>query len=255
MSSDKIAESARACGSRCKKFATVSSSPTLDQSPASRSLRGARELTGVDQPPITAWTRRSIATTRAAGQHHPRGSAEPASTGDTDDVPSRLQHAPWWVWAGIHAIFFGSAMTAWHHVAHGESLGRSLLSGAVSGLLFGAFMGPFTARTHARIRAATGPLPDSTRREASRATWRGPVPQDPQTRAAALRLAEHQRDELVRHRVANLAVFAFFLALGLLLAITRSPWWLLTSGLWAFLLATTHWWPRRLERRLALLRR
>lgn len=129
------------------------------------------------------------------------------------------------------------------------------LPGAIGAGLGGALIGGTLLHAQLRRRAeALGPLPAADRRAAERASVRGPVPEDPGTRAAARALARTALAEQRRRRVLGLVSALFILASQVFLAVQASPWWWVgvaaTTGLvvyGSFLL------PRRLERRVELL--
>lgn len=137
----------------------------------------------------------------------------------------------------------------------GDGWPAVLIGGAISGLIFGALMGTFAHRMYHRQREAVGAVPADVERAASRASWRGPVPEDPEVRAVALRLIHHQLAEARRRRTFHLVVSTMFVALYVVVAVTRSPWWWLAVAVFAVLLAMTLLVPRRLHRRAEMLRK
>ena len=170
-------------------------------------------------------------------------------------VRRRLQKAPpWWVVSLIVGPSCFVLWTVYLKVVAGQSTGAALLGGAFFGLFMGAMLGPVLARINSRFRAAAGPVPFEVQAAASRALWRGPVPKDPVVRRTALRLVEHQQLEAARTSRWSFLVFGAFLMLGLVLAVTESPWHLATAALFAGMLARTVWQPHRLARRARLLR-
>ena len=122
----------------------------------------------------------------------------------------------------------------------------------VCGLVFAALMRPRTHDADAKQRAAIGPLAAEHLEEARRAATNGPVPADPEVRAAAARLtALHLAGS--RGDRGWTAYLAVVTALSARCALTGTPWWWLTAVGIAAALGHTMWPPGHLERRLALL--
>ncbi len=134
--------------------------------------------------------------------------------------------------------------------APGRSLDGGRGTGGLSGIVSGAVVGPVLVRQQRRAREAAGTASAAGLRQATRAARRGAVPDDPELREAARRLALHQRRELLRQRRWGLPVFLGLTALAVWLAAGGDPvlWWFAAG----FLLFAT--WvhavePRRLARR------
>ncbi|MFI5706661.1 hypothetical protein [Kribbella sp. NPDC051620] len=172
----------------------------------------------------------------------------------------RLHALPVWLflllnWVSVTVLLF-IALTiqfAVRPVDLDPSATWKLLIAAVSGLLIAA---PLTWSLKQRWRLqdrAMGDAPVDVRRAAAKAAWKGPVPADPEVRAAALRLAE---EHLAKTRKARVLVFV---GVGLVLisavasAVTGSPWRLLFVALYVPLLVTVLRAPGRLRRRIAQL--
>jgi Flp pilus assembly protein TadB len=165
-----------------------------------------------------------------------------------------LLNAPRWVLSLMAGVWFGAFMTIWG-VLQGDRWQAALIGGAVGGLIFGAVMGPFAHRMYARQRQAVGTTSRDVERAAGRASWRGPVPDDPEVRAVALKLIDHQLGELRRRRTLTLVSFASFSALYVVIALAWSPWWWLAAAFFAVMLAMTVGLPGHLRRRADLLRK
>ena len=86
-----------------------------------------------------------------------------------------------------------------------------------------------------------------------RASRRGPVPDDPATRAAAAGFTRDQLEQLMSQRSKNLTVIGVLGLLELVLAVTSSPWWWLLVLVWAWLFVAQLRQPQNLRRRLAQL--
>jgi len=168
-------------------------------------------------------------------------------------VRTWLSGAPRWVlsvWAGA---LFGAFM-AISGVLRGDGWPAALIGGAIGGLVFGAIMGPFAHRTYRRQRQAVGTASPDVERAAGRATWRGPVPEDPEVRAAALALINHQLAEARRRRTFSFSSLTLFSALYVVAALTWSPWWWGAAALFGVLLVMAVGMPGHLRRRADLLR-
>lgn len=130
------------------------------------------------------------------------------------------------------------------------------LPGAVGAALGGGLVGATLLRGQVRRRAeAVAGLPAPDRRVAGRASLRGAVPEDPETRAAAYALTQQALAEHRRRRVLGIVGSLVMLAMLVNLAVQASPWWWLgVAGAVALLV---HGWlvlPGRLRRRAELLR-
>ena len=156
-----------------------------------------------------------------------------------------LLTAPRWVLVLVNGGLFAAFWIVWSHVVQERAWTESLITALLTGAVFGAFMGPYTHRLNEGLRAAVGTLT----REVRRAGWRGPAPADPEVRAAALRLVDHQQGEWQRRRTLNLTLFCVMTVLYAALAVTWSPWFWLASGFFAgmlvFSLAMDRWMSRR----------
>ncbi|MEU4392196.1 hypothetical protein [Kribbella sp. NPDC023855] len=135
--------------------------------------------------------------------------------------------------------------------------GGSLLWNAVFSLGIGLIVAAgltFAIKTRLRWEnRALGDVPKDARRVALKAAWKGPIPTDPETRAAAIHVAQEQLRQMRRSR----PILIIALSLGLVAAvggaIVDSPWRLLYVLPFAGLLAQFLIAPRRIRRRLALL--
>ena len=128
-----------------------------------------------------------------------------------------------------------------------------MVGAVVQGVFFGLLMGLFLARTNNRTRAAVGGMPINREAAVYRAAAKGPVPEDPQVRAAASRLVAHQLDQSQRNIKWTIVVFTTFLILSTWLAVSSSPWWWSAVALWCAFIGWSIWLPSRLRRRLTVL--
>jgi MFS family permease len=168
-------------------------------------------------------------------------------------VREHLLRAPWWVHSLMSGVPFGVVMALLERLRDDEPWGAAVSGGVPGGVLFGAVMGPFLQRQAARTLAATGPMAPWIRRAATRAAWRGPVPADPEVRAAALRVVDHQLAEWQRRRTFLVGTYAFFTGLCVVLALTSSAWWWLAALGFGGMLGVSVLMPGWLRRRRTLL--
>lgn len=170
----------------------------------------------------------------------------------------RVVNAPWWALSLCTGVLFGLAFgivsALFMRPADGvPAFGVTV--GVIGGILFGLVMGPVLARLNGRARDALGELPAGRHSEVLRAASRGPVPADPEIRTAAARLAEVQLAQTLRYRTLGLIVFPVLLVLQAVLAVAVSAWFGLGVVLFGALLALQVVEPRRLRRRVEILKR
>lgn len=143
------------------------------------------------------------------------------------------------------------------HRAHGSGLTDGLINGAISGVLFGVFMRVVTRRQQVaqeqRTAAFTAGLSLQDRTLAVRASRRGPIPDDPATRAAAAALTRDQLERTTSQRNRNLALFGAIGLLEVAQALTSSPWFWLGVLVFAGVIVAQLREPQKLRRRVAQL--
>jgi Flp pilus assembly protein TadB len=163
--------------------------------------------------------------------------------GERSDVPG-------WIPAVLGGVLFGVVMGAFtkHDGASRTAAGIGAL---VTGVPFGAAMGWWGTRWQQRMKDAEGDLPDEKVRLAHRAALSGPVPEDVEIRAAALRIASgYLADYAGRTRWLFIVVPALLLIGSVAGAVSESPWGLFAAIVPAAILYTRWYWPRRLRRRI-----
>ncbi|HEY0617565.1 MAG TPA: hypothetical protein VGD15_08260 [Kribbella sp.] len=163
-----------------------------------------------------------------------------------------LSEPPRWVLAVLFGIPFGIGMGI--VVKRDASTWAEAGIGAlVMGVAFGLGMGFATDKWLRTMRAAEGHLKREKVPSAHRAAQRGPVPDDPEVRAAALRIATQQLD-LDRRAPLLVIIPAALLLVGVVAAsVTESPWHLLFAVVPGLMLFGRWYRPRQLRRRVALL--
>jgi len=129
----------------------------------------------------------------------------------------------------------------------------AIVGGLIAGVVFGATMA-FSLDKHRRdLRAAAGELPANTFTAARRAADRGPVPTDPNTRAAARRIATRQLERCRGVRIFFIAGSALLLVATVGMPVIGWRWRRLYALVAAGLLIVQWYWPRRIRRRIQLL--
>ena len=166
-----------------------------------------------------------------------------------------LLRAPLWVLATACGIPIAVFLALLLHFGRHETWTQAVVAALICGVLGGLLTALSSRRQMARSRAAIGDAPDSVRdKVSSRSTVRGPVPEDPEERAATLRLIDSQIAELRRRRVGTFALIPAAMALFAWFALARSPWWWLAVVLLAVSFVLVLRAPAMLERRAERLR-
>ena len=157
----------------------------------------------------------------------------------------------------LYGVLFG-VMWGSFDFDHRDSVRERVLIGVIAGVLFGLVLGWVTRGAHdvrrQRTAAFTSGFTEERRRLAERASRRGPVPDDPQTRAAAAALARYRLEGVIRLRTAGLVSLGLVTLAWVFLAMTRPLGWLVVLalvGMFVFLVLQ----PRMVRDRLALLER
>ncbi|MEU4392065.1 hypothetical protein [Kribbella sp. NPDC023855] len=137
----------------------------------------------------------------------------------------------------------------------GASTRFAVVGGLISGLVFGVAMTLLLRRIHYLTKQALGETPVAVRRAAYRALRHGARrPTDPEVRAAAIKLAQHQLAMLLRWRIAALLLWGFLLAINVFLLTQEvSLWRILQLALNLFLIGQQLYRPKFLRSRIALL--
>jgi hypothetical protein len=123
----------------------------------------------------------------------------------------------------------------------------------VVGVAFGGGMAFSLDKQRREVRAAVGGLPANKLRAARRAAHRGPVPTDPEIRAAARRIATQELDRHLRVRKVVIVWPALVVVSSVGAAVTGSPWQLLYALGAGVLLIGQWYWPQRIRLRIELL--
>lgn len=127
---------------------------------------------------------------------------------DDEPVCSYRSGPPTWILALLAGVLFGVGMGIFTKL-DGSSWWSAGVGAVVTGVPFGLVMGRWAAKWQRDVRQAQGDLPADEVALAHRAAAGGPVPDDPQVRSAALRLATHQVAQYAgRTRKLQIAVMA-----------------------------------------------
>lgn len=166
-----------------------------------------------------------------------------------------LLRAPLWALATVCGVPIAVFLALLLHYARHQTWTQAAVAAVICGVVGGLFTASSSRRQLARSRAAIGEAPDGVRdRVAARPTARGPMPADPEERAATLRLIDSQIAELRRRRVGTFILIPAAMALFAWFALARSPWWWLGVVLLAASFVLVLRAPAMLERRAERLR-
>ncbi|MGW1340936.1 hypothetical protein ACWCOV_07760 [Kribbella sp. NPDC002412] len=127
---------------------------------------------------------------------------------------------------------------------------------AVSGVMFAFAMWRFEPRIRRELAEVEGDLPAEKLELAHRAARRGPVPSDPEIRAAALRIASHQlgsSSTWIPGPRFRTAIGALMVINAVGSAVSGSFWALIYGTSATLLLYSGLYYPRQLRRRMELL--
>lgn len=172
---------------------------------------------------------------------------------DDPQMRANRLEVPVWILAVIGGTLFGASMGffARRGGADWVSVGVAVL---VPGVIFGGGMWSWASTWLTRMKEAVGDLPADKAKSVRQAAARGPVPSDPEVRAAALRLARAQLAEYAgMYRWGSVAVLTLLTFGFIVRAVTDSLLALAPALLFGALLFGQWYMPRRLRRRISLL--
>jgi hypothetical protein len=157
----------------------------------------------------------------------------------------------------VTSLYAGSVfgvLTFVTDLARGYGAIAATAAGVFGGIFFGLVMGLVNRRLAERVRRQVGDVRRSDERVISKAARRGPVPEDPELRTAALRLAQLRAEQAHRwDRLSSLFFFAMT-ALSVYLAVSDGAGWLMATAGFAAVAVAAMREPRRLDRRVDELR-
>jgi len=173
--------------------------------------------------------------------------------GDDERMRGYISGAPKWVVAVIAGAFFGTGMGIFVK-RDGSSWTETIISALVLGVVFGIPAAFWFDRERRQMRAAEGDLPTDKLKSAHHAADRGPIPEDPEVRAAARRIATHQLQQLQRTpRLVAIGLPAALLIVVVIGSVTESPWNLIFAVAPVYALIGQLSLSRRARRRIELL--
>lgn len=153
----------------------------------------------------------------------------------------RLLDAPAWRGTVLSVVLFFAVVVLWGVLLRDETWSEVLVRAAVIGLVAGAVVGLVLHQR--RFDDPDDQSPRAVGRRVRRASWRGPVPEDPDEREAAHDLAVDHLRELDRQRYWGPATFLATAALSAGVALTGVTWVWVTVPLW--LAGAIGWRPLR----------
>jgi hypothetical protein len=173
--------------------------------------------------------------------------------GDDEQVRNYLSAAPKWVVALIMGTGFGTWMGIFIK-NDGLSWTETVVSGLILGVAFGIPMAFWFDKERREMRVVEGDIPTEKLTAAHRAAWNGPIPEDPEVRAAALRITTHQlRQDGQIPRPVSIGGALLMLTASVIQSVADSPWYLLFAVAPVFILVSHLYSPRRIRRRIELL--
>jgi hypothetical protein len=174
-----------------------------------------------------------------------------APIGNKPSVRSFFVTAPARVVGLIQGIYFGLVMGVVYGFQDRNWI-VAAISGLFAGVLYGVFMTIATGRRRITIRSVIDPVSDRNVAAVYRASLKGPVPQDIETREATARLIQYRLKRISRTRGSTLLVFGLLTLLAIYLAVQSGPIWLLAVVLFASFVPLTYWQTNRIRQRARL---
>ncbi|MGY1855361.1 hypothetical protein [Modestobacter sp. SYSU DS0290] len=165
-----------------------------------------------------------------------------------------LLRAPLWQVCLVMAVLLAPFLIAVFWVVRDMSPAATVSAGVVTAAICGPMVGYVTWRQTREFLPDAGSAPEPDQVEAERAARRGPVPEDDDVRAAALRIVEHRLALLQVNRSSALVSAAVVPLVAVFLTVAVSPWWWIGVVLGLALSALVLLTPAHLERRADLLR-
>jgi hypothetical protein len=171
---------------------------------------------------------------------------------DDERVLRYLYDPPRWLPAVLGGVVGGALLGMFFKLNSASSVeagGIALIGGTLIGAGIARWYEPSWSSEVAGLAAGE-------RRAALRATYRGPVPVDPEIRTAAIRIASHQLPKLEQYRRFALPLYGLILICAVAGFVAGGSWLALLSGAIAVVNLYVAWYqPRHLRRRIELSRR
>ena len=158
---------------------------------------------------------------------------------------------PWWVEPLLTGSSSGVAAAFLLRLDDDPQLSwlEAGLGGLVVALVVGAWFASTARRQQRGVAEVTDGMTPDQADAARRAVQDGPVPAEPEVRAAALRLADRALVRALRFRVLAVAGYLFLIAWSVGAAVRSSPWFLLVTVLFVVGAVGQLLEPGRLRRR------
>ena len=163
-----------------------------------------------------------------------------------------LLDLPRWKRAVVLGTTFGALMTLYAVLTQDVGWVGALLGGVVGGALFGLIMSRTMFPQEPELRAVVAASRAAGRRQVSRATWRGPIPDDPAVRAAAAAAIAYQLPILERQRRWAPVFFLVMAVVAGALALTTAPWYWAAVAFFVAMLIVQLVLPGHVRRRAEL---
>jgi hypothetical protein len=169
-------------------------------------------------------------------------------------VPSHFPDPPRWLRMSL-ACLVGGAGTGIFVRTDGASWTTSAVVGGIAGIVFALAIWWFEPKWRRERAELEGDLPADKVQLARRAAERGPVPTDPEIRAAALRIASHGLTTSSRYPGPRLTTaIGVVMAIATIRAAMSGSWWAPLYALSASaMLYSGLYRPKQLRRRIDLL--
>lgn len=172
---------------------------------------------------------------------------------DDGPVPSHFSDPPRWLRVAF-ACLVGGAGTGLLAKTDGVSWTTSGVAAVIGGIVFAVAIWRFEPKWRRERAEIEGGLPADKLRLARRAAERGPVPADPEIRAAALRIASRNLTTLQRPGPRITTAIGVVMAIATIGAAMSGSWW---APLYALSACATLYSglyrPKQLRRRIELI--
>jgi hypothetical protein len=168
-------------------------------------------------------------------------------------VRTYLLTSPRWALGLFGGLAFAVLSAVFVRATGSTSWPAAVLRSLLTGAFFGVIVSFTLNRQRRQLRAAAGDLPADQLTTAYRAAARGPVPADPQIRAAAVRIAQSRLATVRRVRVLMSLAAAFMLATAVVNALAGNLWLSILSVTSVVVWGSELYQLRRLPRRVEAL--
>lgn len=163
--------------------------------------------------------------------------------------------APRWIVAAVVGIPPAIVLGLVFKFVDGSGWGETLIFATLGGLLIAGVVVLGLGFRRRMLRSATGDASEQTLVSASRASWTGPVPSDPEIRSAALAIATRQLTYTKRFRIPFIICGVLLLVSAIGGAAAGGGWSSLSTlpAILGIVVAQLFYSPKRLRARIQLL--